>query len=91
MNQGRIARKVMSLLEAEGFRDIQIQAATGYYRTSTYDDTYRWEGYATRSGDGVRLAIGSWDTMTACAKYGIVVGERGKGDSGQGYEISCKR
>lgn len=87
---GRVHRKLVVLLEAEGFNGIEILAAKGHWRSSPYADVHRWEGFACRAGDWVRTNIYSWDTMTECVKRGIQVSGRDKGCSGNGYEISAK-
>ena len=84
---GRTRRKLVALLEAEGFSDIQVAAVQGHYRTSPYADTLRWEGFARRAADGIRMHIYSWETMTKCVRQGIKVSERDKGTAGSGYEI----
>lgn len=76
------------LLEAEGFLGAVLHPATGHYRTSKYADVHRWEGFATRGT--ISVSLYSWDTMTTCAKRGIVVSERDQGSSGFGYEVSAK-
>lgn len=84
---GRVREKLLSLLEAEGFSAIEIAPAMGHYRSSPYADVHRWDGSAIKAGDHVLSTVYSWDTMTACVKYGIEVSERDKGSSGIGYEI----
>ena len=66
---GRIQCRLVELLEAEGFIDVKLSPAEGYWRSSPFADTYRWEG---RCREGVLLrCIYSWDTMTQCVKMGI--------------------
>ncbi|MFI5298204.1 MAG: hypothetical protein ACHREM_08915 [Polyangiales bacterium] len=67
---GRIHRRLVALLNAEGFGDVRILAAQGHYRSDSRADAYRWEGTALR--DGVTVELTSWETMTKCVHAGIV-------------------
>lgn len=67
-DEGRIARKLRSMIEALGFRNVQLEAARGYWRTDSRADVYRWEGSAVRVADGIKFMLCSWETMTACTK-----------------------
>lgn len=63
------------LLEAEGFQVDWLSPAQGYWRRA---DVCRWEGGGTARSradlrDGMQVSFSSWDTMTACARYGIEV------------------
>jgi len=90
MSVGRVQRRLIALLEAEGFSDVQVSAAQGHYRTSPYADVHRWEGFAVRAGDGVHTSVYSWETMSDCVRDGIQVSARDKGSSGNGYEVSAR-
>lgn len=75
---GRVARKLVELIEAQGFKNVHVTAVQGYWRTDTRADVYRWEGTGETS-DATRLPVGfavrfaSWCTMTECVRHGIVV------------------
>ena len=81
---GRIQRKLIRLLEAEGFAQVKLIAAQGRYRSDIREDCYRWTGSA-QAGTYAPLAsvpklgvsFSSWYTMTACCKAGIVIDEDG--------------
>jgi hypothetical protein len=60
--------KVKSLLEEEGFSNVVIYPVSGYWKSQ---DVMRWEGFAEK--DGVKAPIGSWFTLTDCARKGITV------------------
>ena len=90
MSVGRVQRKLVALLQAEGFSSIEISVPQGHWRSSPYADVHRWEGSAVRAGDGVRTNVYSWETMTVCVKNGIQVSARNKGCSGNGYEVSAR-
>lgn len=91
MSTGRVHRKLVALLEAEGFHGIEIRAQVGHWRSSPYADVHRWEGFATRAGDSVCTSVYSWDTMTNCVRYGIDVSKRNAGSSGDGYEVYSRK
>lgn len=62
------ADKLRDLLMAQGFQTVYLMQTLGAKRT---DNLYRWEAQCeTREGASARLA--SWDTMTDCARYGIL-------------------
>ncbi len=85
---GRIHRKLIKLLQAEGFSSIEIYPQYGHWRSSPYADVVRWEGTAVRGDETISRRVYSWDTMTACVRYGIEVSACGKGSCGSGWEIS---
>lgn len=66
----RIIDKLTAMLEAEGYEVHALRPATGFWRSSPHADCYRWEAQVTK---GHQFSMGSWDTMTECAKMGIVV------------------
>jgi hypothetical protein len=65
----RLARRLLEIgivVDPSSFR-----AAVGYWRTDHRADCYRWEAWATIEGDPMPRPIGSYDTMTECAKHGL--------------------
>jgi len=81
---GRVRNRLVRLLEAQGFCDIDLRAAQGSWRTDVRLDVYRWEGTGrvTKRSDlpvGMFVTFASWDTMTSCVRRGV---ELDKGDSG---------
>ncbi len=86
----RTSDRLIALLEREGFRDVEIYAAKGHYRSSPYADVVRWEGYAKHGESGCAWNIYSWDTMTECVKRGVTVSEKDRGTCGIGFEVFAK-
>jgi len=84
VKMGKIQERLVRLLEAQGFNDIELRAAQGSWRTDVRLDVYRWEGTGRveKRSDlpaGLSVMFASWDTMTSCVRRGI---ELDKGDSG---------
>jgi hypothetical protein len=50
-----------------------FQIATGFYRTNSHSDCYRWSATAMFDGLTVGAQIDSYDTMTESAKHGIIL------------------
>jgi len=82
---GRTRRRLVELLEAEGFRDVSIAAAQGRERSDVRHDIYRWEGYAMKNT--ISCTLYSWDTMTLCVRNGIVL----QNESSWSFDVSAKR
>jgi hypothetical protein len=68
---GRVRTKLVKLLEAAGFTDVQISAPQGRERSDPQFDIYRWEGFAKRGN--LQCTLYSYDTMTSCIRWGIIV------------------
>lgn len=79
---GRVREKLAALLLTEGFDvdPFDLRWADGQNSHVT-EDCVRWDTYPTAcmrtdsppTPPGVKVYIYSWDTMTSCARYGIVV------------------
>jgi hypothetical protein len=82
--EGRTKRKLRKMLEANGFHEVRLWEATGYWRTDSRADVYRWEGQAV--SNGLHVSLCSWNTMTACVQSGIEI----KRDDVASFEISAK-
>lgn len=78
---GRVARKLIALLEELGYTEVRLHPAMGAHRTDARLDCARWEASANRNG--ARKWLQSFDTMTLCVKLGITVSADG--------EVSAKR
>lgn len=63
--QGPVVKKLIALLEAQGFADVAVIVTRGIYLQATHD-CVRWSASARRGDDTVRLS--SWDTATECAR-----------------------
>ena len=63
MREGRIARKLRTMLEAEGFVVTHLTGAVGAWRKAGVS---RWCAVARK--DGSQVIIESWDTMTKCVR-----------------------
>lgn len=46
--------------------------AAGYWRSSPFVDCYRWEAVGVIYGETMQRCVGSYDTMTICAKNGFI-------------------
>jgi hypothetical protein len=73
----RLADMITEALAAEG-RIVTpapeaFTIAQGFYRTNASSDTYRWEYNAPVEGLQISIKVESYDTMTDCAKKGIVL------------------
>lgn len=67
---GRVAERLREKLERElGFTDVILFPATGFWRTDTRADCYRWNGQGKR--DGALYAFDSWFTMTELTRRGV--------------------
>ena len=89
--EGRIKRKLRRMLESNGFRDLRLWEAEGYWRTDIRADVYRWECQAITSGrtdysDGLTVSLCSWNTMTDCVRFGFEI----KRDDAASFEICAK-
>lgn len=67
---GRIQKKLIMLLKAEGFSSVRLMPAQGRWRSDPHFDVYRWEGNAV-DADGNATMFYSWETMTKCVRLGI--------------------
>jgi len=70
--------RLAALIEGIGFRNVILRPAKGAYRTDVRHDVYRWQGSAVTHGyahlpDGLDVLFASWDTMTDCAKHGVIL------------------
>lgn len=65
---GRVRLRLMKVIEKEGFTNVEISAPQGRERSDFRQDIYRWQGWATRTNDGARCSLQSFDTMTSCLK-----------------------
>ena len=76
----RISERLIELIEQIGFRSVRLRPANGTWRTAIRRDIYRWEGSGISAGyvhlpDGMGVSFASWDTMTDCVRYGVILGE----------------
>lgn len=67
------------LLDERGLRVYNLMPATGYWRTSPFSQSYRWEAWATIEDAskldydrknvpiGFKVYLGSYDTVSECA------------------------
>lgn len=76
-----MSRKTLRERLSERFKEIgwtvlpgDIYPARGHWRTSPYADVFRWEAQG-KNPEGVLAHLGSWDTMTDCARTGIEIDE----------------
>jgi hypothetical protein len=79
---GRVREKLSALLRAEGFdiEPIDLRWSDGQNSHVT-EDCFRWDAYvktATRDDcpdvpPGCKVFLYSWDSMTLCARKGIIV------------------
>jgi uncharacterized protein affecting Mg2+/Co2+ transport len=88
------SEKIIVMLEQLGFENIELIPAKGAWRTNTSLDVYCWEGRGVvreypKLNPGMQVMFASWETMTKCAKSGIVLDQ---GDSGNvnDFLISAK-
>lgn len=89
--EGRTQKKLRTALEALGFYDVILWPAKGHWRTDSRADVYRWEGQAFAVGrsdyrDGFRVSFCSWETMTACVRFGFEL----QRDGGASFEAVLK-
>lgn len=94
---GRVREKLAALLRHQGFEidAYDLRWADGQNSHVT-EDCIRWDGWATACGradcppipPGVRVYLHSWDTMSLCARVGIVVVED---DLPWSYEVHAVR
>lgn len=82
---GHTQKKLSSMLEAIGFRDVVLHPVQGYWRSDSRSQAYRWEG-SGKSLLGLPVNFASYDTMTACVSAGIVSDK----ERGSFFEISAK-
>lgn len=101
---GRLKIKLAEILQAAGFRltEYDIREARGYYRSSPYSETYRWEAYALMGTAKIagyeaqtppetfQILLASWDTMTACVRQGIRLDYEGWDDVNILVTVSAK-
>lgn len=65
--------RVIAMIESAGFSfddDRSLTLPQGVWRHSC-NDCNRWQAFVTRNG--LACMIGSWDTVTLCARYGITI------------------
>lgn len=71
----KLQERLKKRLAAEGFIVDFFVITTGWWRTSPQADCYRWEAWGTHpdfpDSPNLRLNLGSYDTMTDCARYGF--------------------
>ncbi len=67
--------RLAKLFLAEGYivKEEEFYPARGHYRSSPYADCFRWEAFGHAVGGGPSVYFTSWETMTKCAKRGIVL------------------
>ncbi len=79
---GRVALKLKSMLEAEGFEIDNLTAVQGWDRSNSGSDTYRWSATGELRADSrhnsrkfaiIPVTIDSWDTMTKCTRNGFTI------------------
>jgi hypothetical protein len=71
-------RERLSARLAEAGYDVDpasFTPAQGWCRSAPHADTYRWEAFANGPG---RAWLTSYDTMTDCARYGVIVDDDGE-------------
>lgn len=83
----RVAERVAEALRAEGFEMVvdpsSLYPAQGYWRTDIRADVMRWHGSVRVknppdwSNSHRTINIGSWDTMTDCARGLTIAWESG--------------
>lgn len=77
---GRVRERLARRLAAEGFavNPSELYAAQGRERSDWHQDINRWNGFGETADDrhglapGTHVSFDSWDTMTACVRYGVV-------------------
>lgn len=84
-SKGRIKQKLLTILNAAGLPikdtdDFWIQE--GFYR-SRYHDLARWGAKWTVGHSQIFNTCASWDTMTDCVQYGVLISDDGE------YEVSA--
>jgi hypothetical protein len=84
---GRVAKRLTSMLEDLGFRDVVLVPARGYWRTDHRAPVVRWEGHGA-SVLGLPCNFSSWNTMTECVRKGIVLDKEVGGASF--FEVSAR-
>ena len=74
---GRVRRRLAAALQRDfpycgelpiTWRADRIDEASGWYRISVFADVWRWEAWAFFENGSAALNIGSWFTMTECAR-----------------------
>jgi hypothetical protein len=76
--QGRTQAKLRKILAAAGFDVDFFIVAEGWWRSARAADCYRWEAWChNHKQPKLRIYLGSYDTMTDCARYGISAEEDG--------------
>lgn len=73
--------KLIGHLEAQGFAVHGIVPARGYW-THAHQDVQRFQARVTFPGQTAEAYVGSWDTITACARRGIEPVQHDRGDVG---------
>lgn len=71
--------KLIGHLEAQGLTVHKIRPARGYW-THAHQDVQRFQARVTFPGQTEETEVGSWDTITTCARRGIepVTHDRGE-------------
>lgn len=87
---GKTRKRLAKRLEELGFVVHELWATQGYPRaphgvTGEYDECWRWEGIVGWPSTTPIYSVTSYDTMTACARYGITVSREGSS-----YEVHAK-
>ena len=85
-SEGRVAKRLRELLDARGFRSVELGAVLGRDRPDGRADVMRGVGRAYWGGHAMPFNLGSWDTMTECVKNGIEV----RRDDGAFFDFSSK-
>ena len=78
------------MLDALGWRadPSELHPQQGAWRTAKHLDVLAWEGRATHPG-GLKVDIGSWDTMTKLVRRGFTISKPGESMSGC-WELHAK-
>lgn len=79
----RLKRKLAKVIEQEMLDqhglvvsvdpDNDFAIAQGFYRSSHFSSAYRWTGLTIEDGMSIGPVIDSYDTMTDCARYGVIL------------------
>ena len=88
-----VQERLINLLEVAGVSDLSVWKISQGYWLRDQADVMRWECCARRWGDRVAgsspFHVGSWSSMSDCARYGISVAD-GMKDGGAYCDISVE-
>jgi hypothetical protein len=73
--------KLIELIEAQGLQFHSIHRAKGFW-THMHQDVQRFQVFVTFPGETRETSVGSWDTITTCARRGLEPIEKDRGCNG---------